>query len=837
MPAKPHQPTLGLPPRSEPDHAREPLEGFVAALSAPLNFLATAPAETAARTKFPSRQFAARASALLSSAADAGLRGDLQALCDALSGYDGEDATKQRDTVGRCRVVIERIRRRSAAEAKDSPPEPALPYRRSSGDPGDHLKALSQSAQFVRGVGPRLAEIFRKFGIATVEDLLYHLPFRYEDRRALSTIRQLRTGETASVVGEIAHLAERYVGRAQRRILEGVLRDETGLLALTWYHQVPYFRSRYQVGQRCLVHGKVEGGATGQKRMVHPEIDLSADLEGQGILPVYNKPATTSVGVMRKIIQRAATDWAERLPSVLSEAVVRAARITDLRQAMRLLHTPARDADVDQLNAFRSLGHRSLVFDELFFLQLGMALRRRSVEIETGLALPVRGTLTQRLHALLPFRLTGAQQRVLREIHADMAQPHPLHRLVQGDVGSGKTIVALFAALVAIENGYQAAFMAPTELLAEQHFATISGFAEALGVETALLTSELTRAQRRKIHQRIQSGEVQLAVGTHALIQEGVTFKTLGLGVIDEQHRFGVLQRAALRRLGARPEITPDILLMTATPIPRTLAMTVYGDLDISVLDELPPGRQPVRTLLRHEGERAKVYDLVKRDLDRGRQGYVVYPLVESSDVMELRDATTMARELATTVFHGYRVGLVHGKMKGGEKDAVMRRFKAGDVQLLVSTTVIEVGIDVPNASVMVVENAERFGLSQLHQLRGRVGRGSDAALCILITPYHRGDDTQERLQAMANTSDGFKIAEADLELRGPGELLGTRQSGLPDFRVANLIRDRGILDEARRAADAWLRTDPKLERPESQALRTVLLHRWAGRLELAEIG
>ena len=325
-------------------------------------------------------------------------------------------------------------------------------------------------------------------------------------------------------------------------------------------------------------------------------------------------------------------------------------------------------------------------------------------------------------------------------------------------------------------------------------------------------------------------------MGTHALIQEGVTFKQLGLGVIDEQHRFGVLQRAALRRMGGQA-VVPDILLMTATPIPRTLSMVVYGDLNVSVLDEMPPGRQPVRTLLRHEGERAEVYDLVKRELDNGRQGYVVYPLVDSSDAVELRDATTMARELARAVFYGYRVGLVHGKMKAAEKDAVMRRFKAGDLQLLVSTTVIEVGIDVPTATIMVIENAERFGLAQLHQLRGRVGRGVDHATCVLLTPFHRGDAALQRLQALARSHDGFKIAEADLELRGPGELLGTRQSGLPDFRVANLIRDRSILEETRRAAEAWLRSDPRLERPESRPLRAVLAHRWAGRLELAEIG
>jgi len=794
-------------------------------LSGPLQFLTGAPAEAAARTRFPTASFVSRAQGLLQRLQPGPVRHDLSALCTRLAAYEAAPAEQRHALAAQCWALVERLRRGS--------PEVVPAYRRTAGDVAESLKALANPAQFLHGVGPRRADQFKKLGIATVEDVLYHLPFRYEDRRSLSTVRNLRVGEVSSVVGEMTHLAERHVGRAQRRILEGVVRDDTGLLALTWFHQIAYFRNRYQVGQRVLVHGKVEGSPMGEKRMVHPEIELSPDVEGQGILPVYNKPTTMTVGVMRTVVQDAVKEWGERLPSVLPEDVVKAARLTDLRQAMQMLHTPGRDADVEALNASRSLAHRALVFDELFFLQLGMALRRRSVEIESGLALPERGTLTQALRTRLPFRLTAAQERVIGEICADMAQPHPLHRLVQGDVGSGKTIVALFAALVAIENGYQAAFMAPTELLAEQHFATINRFAEALGVTTELLTGQRTKAQRRAVYERIESGEVQLAVGTHALIQEGVRFKAIGLGVIDEQHRFGVLQRAALKRLGG----TPDILLMTATPIPRTLAMAVYGDLEISVLDELPPGRQPVRTLLRHEGERAKVYDLMKREIDRGRQGYVVYPLVESSEASALRDATTMARELARAVFPDYRVGLVHGRMKAAEKEAVMRRFKAGDVQLLVSTTVIEVGIDVPNATIMVVEHAERFGLAQLHQLRGRVGRGDDAALCVLITPFHRGEDTHRRLETMASTTDGFKIAEVDLEMRGPGEMLGTRQSGLPDFRVANLIRDQSILGEARQAAEAFLHTDPKLERPESKALREVLVHRWAGRLELAEIG
>jgi ATP-dependent DNA helicase RecG len=818
------------PPRRETSPGGDDaLRQFLTALAPPLKFLATAPAAAIARTRLPSADLAARGRALVARAPDAAVRRDLLALCNALAAYDGAPPEQKRDYVTQCRGLIERL--------QQAGPAPAPRYQATTHVPTEALKSLAESVQFVRGVGPRRGELLRKFGITSIEDLLYHVPFRYEDRRTLTRVRDLRVGTVASVIGELTHVNERHVGRSQRRILEGVLRDESGYLALTWFHQVTYFKQRFQVGQRCLVHGKVEGGPGGVKRMVHPEVELTPDLEGQGILPVYNKPTTMSVGVMRQLVQNAVGDWAERLPSVLPEAVARTAQITDLRTAMRLIHLPERHADIEALNALRSLGHRSLVFDELFFLQLGMALRRRAVELESGLALRERRTLTARLRALLPFALTGAQERVLRDVLDDMAKPHPLHRLVQGDVGSGKTIVALFAALVAIENGYQAAFMAPTELLAEQHFATISRFTEALGVRTLLLTGEGSGRRRHALHQQLESGAVQLAVGTHALIQEAVRFKALGLGVIDEQHRFGVLQRAALRRLGALPEVAPDILLMTATPIPRTLAMAVYGDLDVSVVDELPPGRQPVRTLLRHEGERGRVYDHVKRELDRGRQAYVVYPLVDPSDAVELRAATAMAEELARTVFSGYRVGLLHGKMKGAEKDAVMRRFKAGDVQLLVSTTVIEVGIDVPNATVMVIEHAERFGLAQLHQLRGRVGRGAAAAVCVLITPFQRGDAAHRRLHAMASTNDGFRIAELDLEIRGPGEMLGTRQAGLPDFRVANLIRDRGILEEARRAAQEWLRYDARLERPESQLLRTVLVHRWAGRLELAEIG
>ena len=446
------------------------------------------------------------------------------------------------------------------------------------------------------------------------------------------------------------------------------------------------------------------------------------------------------------------------------------------------------------------------------------------VEGEAGIALPAKNDLTAKLRQSLPFQLTGAQERVLREVLADMEKPHPLNRLVQGDVGSGKTMIALFATLTAIENGYQAAFMAPTELLAEQHFNTIEQLTSDLGLRTALLTGTLTKAERREIYAGLESGEIQLAVGTHALIQEKVRFHRLGLGVVDEQHRFGVMQRAALAKLGASSAdasdvVSPDILLMTATPIPRTLSMAVYGDLQISVIDELPPERHPVRTMLYRESKRAEVYDLVKAELNAGHQAYVVYPLVEESDQLELRDATTMARELSQVVFRDYRVGLIHGKMKPKEKDAIMRRFKGGDIQVLVSTTVIEVGIDVPSATMMVIEHADRFGLAQLHQLRGRVGRGADAATCILVAPFVRGEDTFRRLQMMTKTNDGFAIADFDLQLRGPGELLGTRQSGLPDFRVANLIRDREMLEPSAIRGARVVGSQPKTQGRRIQGL------------------
>ncbi|MGH7786779.1 MAG: ATP-dependent DNA helicase RecG, partial [Candidatus Binatia bacterium] len=770
---------------------------------------------------------------------------DCAALLDELAGGSQRSAGPERAAPGEDADTVDRPHAGPGAPGPTpapattvTPPGPAPVYDAGSGDVAAALEQLRKPLQFVRGVGPALGQRLGKFGLVTVEDILYHLPMRYEDRTLIETIAAALPGSKTTIGGELVQLAERTVGQGRRKILEGVLRDSTGLLALTWFRQVAYFRTRFQLGQRLLVHGKVDRTPAGGKRIVHPEIEAVAEQPAAGVQPVYEKPTAMTVGHMRKLAQQAARDFAASVPGVIPPAIATAARIADPAAALRALHLPAPDAAVEALNAYASAAHRALVFDELFFLQLGLGVRRRQTVRETGLSQPRQGTLTDPLSAALPFALTGAQRRVLDEIYADMGAVHPMHRLVQGDVGSGKTVVALFAALVAIENGGQAAVMAPTELLAEQHFRTIARLAEPLGVRVALLTGDAAKSDKRGLHAALATGEIQLAVGTHALIQSGVQMPHLALGVVDEQHRFGVLQRAALRALRGDPDgPAPDILLMTATPIPRTLAMTIYGDLDVSLLDEMPPGRKPVRTRIVNDAARADLYRVVREHLERGQQAYVVYPLVDVSEKEDLRDATTMAKELARTVFPGFQVGLLHGRMKADEKDAVMRAFRAGHTKVLVSTTVSEVGVDVPNATVMVIEHAERFGLSQLHQLRGRVGRGSEDSICLLVAPYHGGEDVVKRLNVMRQTGDGFKIAEADLAIRGPGDFLGTRQSGLPDFRVTNLIRDTRTLAEARDAAEHWLDLDPELRAPESAALRLVLEHRWKGRLGLAGIG
>ena len=713
--------------------------------------------------------------------------------------------------------------------------------------PKDCFRALRTPLRFLKGVGPKRAAQLEGLGLNTVEDLLYHLPFRYEDRRHIKKIRQATVGREESFIGKLVALEKKFIPRTRRSILTGTLADETGTLGLVWYRVRPYIAKSLVKGQELLIHGKVERGMGAQKRMVHPEfesMESGNEEERERILPIYLKPGGMSLSSIRRWVAQALDEYCGFLPSFLPDVIARREGTTDLARAMAEVHRPEKIADIVSLNEFASRAHRSIIFDEFFYLQLGLGLRRKYRTTLKGISFTGdERSLTQKMSALLPFALTGAQERVLGEIHQDMESPRPMQRLVQGDVGSGKTIVAWLAALRAIENGFQAVWMAPTELLAEQHYRNLKGFAEKLAVPIALLTGSLSSGEKRDTVQGIERGETAFMIGTHALIQEGVHVPRMGLGIIDEQHRFGVIQRMALQHLsGGRgasaPSLPqPDMLLMSATPIPRSLAMVLYGDMEVSSVDEMPPGRIPVLTRLFNEGARQELYELVREELRKGHQAYIVYPLVEASEKLQLRDATRMARELSESVFREFRLGLVHGRMNSEERDQTMRRFKDGDVQVLVATTVIEVGIDIANATVMVVEHAERFGLSQLHQLRGRVGRGKDPSRCFLVTYGGNNPDGLRRLKVMEKEHDGFKIAEADLALRGPGELLGTRQSGLADFRLANLVRDSRLLLEARKEALTWLAQDPRLTGKESRPLKEILKQRWGGRLELGGIG
>jgi ATP-dependent DNA helicase RecG len=810
-----------------------PLAALLQALSPPLEYLAADGFRRLETTRLPLaalRDLLARARAAAPTEADAALA-DLEAIFGAVS---GGGPTERAALLRRAHALLPALR--AAAES----PGGWCEYRRTAGSIDAALGVLAQPAHVVRAVGPKRAAELARFGLATVEDVLWHLPFRYEDRRARVPIAALRVGDDATTAGEVASVRQGIVGRRGRRVLEVVLRDEDALLVLVWWNQIGYFSRRFHVGQRLVVHGRVEppvGGAA--RRMVHPEVAVADEDEAAGaprILPVYEKPTVMPVGVMRRIVAAAVEEFADRVPSVLPAEIATRQRQLDLARALRHVHLPAPEADVEGLAAARTLAHRSLVFDELFFLQLGLALRRSAAVAEPGTAIPPSARLVLALRARLPFRPTAAQERAVAEIASDLAAPHPMRRLLQGDVGSGKTLVALLAALAVIEADRQVALMAPTELLAEQHHATVAPLLEPLGVRVALLTGAVKGRARRAMLAALEAGEIQLVVGTHALIQEGVRFARLGLAIVDEQHRFGVLQRAALQRQ-ATGAAAIDVLVMSATPIPRTLALTLYGDLAVSTLDELPPGRTPVTTELCRAARRDRMVGRIRDEAAAGRQAYVVYPLVEESEKSALRAATSMIHELAAGPLAGLRLALVHGRMAAEEKDAVMRAFKAGAHDVLVSTTVIEVGIDVPNATVIAIEHAERFGLAQLHQLRGRVGRGTAPGFCFLIVPDWMGDEAFQRLRILEESTDGFRIAEADLALRGPGDFLGTRQAGLPPLRVANLVRDTAALRAARDEAARWLARDPDLSRRESAGLRAVLLHRWRGRLELARVG
>jgi ATP-dependent DNA helicase RecG len=703
---------------------------------------------------------------------------------------------------------------------------------------GGRAEALRQPIQFVKGVGPRIAKKLEKKGVRTIEDTLYFLPRRYEDRRVIKKISEIQVGKVETVLAEVLLAGTVLYKGNRKRVFEVIVGDGTGTLTLKWFHgSEEYLKSRFKKGRRVIISGEVRLFKH-QKEIHHPDMEIADHIEDdpihfRRIVPIYSEPEGLYQKTIRKIMKGVVDHYADELTSPIPEDIIRRQNLMDFGEAIRQVHFPPEDAPLEEFNLNRSDAHRRIVFDEFFFLQLGLALRKSEVKAEQGIPFQILHGYAQRLLQSLDFQLTPAQERVLSEIEEDMRQPHPMNRLIQGDVGSGKTIVALMVALVAVENGFQAAFMVPTEILAEQHFLNIRRLVSPLGVRPVLLTSSVKGSEREEILQSVTSGEEHIIIGTHALIQEQVHFHRLGLVVIDEQHKFGVIQRSTLRRKG----INPDVLVMTATPIPRTLALTVYGDLAISIIDEFPPGRVPVETRLYYERSRHKVYELVKEEIRRGRQAFLVYPLVEESDKLGLLDATRMADHLQRDIFPEFRVGLIHGRMKGEEKEEVMVKFRDGQIDILVATTVIEVGIDIPNASLILVEHAERFGLPQLHQLRGRIGRGRYPSKCLLLAQYRRSEDARRRLRVMEETSDGFRIAEEDLVIRGPGEFLGTRQSGLPDFRVANILRDGKILNQARREAFSLVEGDPDLSQPGHRLLAKALRERWRGRLELARVG
>jgi ATP-dependent DNA helicase RecG len=690
---------------------------------------------------------------------------------------------------------------------------------------------LSTPLQFLKGVGPRKSADLKRAGLTTVEDLLYRLPFRYEDRSRMQPIASLRPGAKAAVLGEIKSVNLMVTRRRGFRIFHAVINDASGAIRCTWMNQ-PFLADILKPHLAVIVFGDVKLDSSGLHFM-NPEYELVSEEQSVvhtgRIVPFYEKTGTVTPNMQRRIVRQAL----DQVPPEVTDAIPVDLRarldLVPRRLALEESHFPSGEADVDLLNAFRTPAQRRMIFEEFFLYQLGHAWRRRATSTEVK---PFTVIVDDRIRAsaakVLPFRLTAGQRQAVKDIVDDLQRTEPMHRLLQGDVGAGKTIVALLAAIVAMENGLQVAFMAPTEILAAQHYGNIARLLSQSRFRVDLLTGSTPGLQKHTLLAHIERGTTNLLVGTHALVEEKLKFPKLGLVVIDEQHRFGVAQRAALRAKGLRP----DVLLMTATPIPRTLALTDYSELDVSKIADLPPGRKPVRTLVKPESRRDEIYQLVREHLEAGRQAYVIYPLVEESEKIDLRSATEMADHLQAEVFPAYRVALLHGRMKQDAKDRVMHAFAGGQIQILVSTTVVEVGVDVPNATMMVVEHAERFGLSQLHQLRGRVGRGSWESHCVLLYQTPWTDDARERLKVLADTTDGFVIAERDLELRGPGDFFGTRQSGLPKLRTGDLVRDRDIMEDAHREARRLV--DEGRLTPE---LRRFVEQRWQEQFGLIEVG
>ncbi len=746
----------------------------------------------------------------------------------------------------------------------------------------------STPVQYVKGIGPRLAEILAAKGIMTVDDLLHYLPFRYEDRLNPRSVAELRVGEMATVIAEVRNSG---LFRTRRMpIFQLTAGQGRNRLKCLWFNAT-YLEGRFQPGQMIALYGKVEEDRTGQLQIIQPQFEILGDITEAGgpdeaekkaaasleigrIVPIYE---STGQGKLtprwfRRVIRFALENLNPDLPDPIPAAVRAHLSLVSPREALWKVHWPDAGESFADLQSSRTPAHVRLIFDELFFIEVGLELKRREQKAQTGVAFEINDRVREAIKKILPFHPTGAQKRALKEIAGDMQAPVPMRRLLQGDVGSGKTIVAFEAAIIAIENGYQVAFMAPTEILAQQHYFSARQILEKAGYRIVLLTGSLEQDRKRDVRRHIAQGNAQLVIGTHALIQDRVEFEKLGLVIVDEQHRFGVMQRLKLMKKSdsfmegraASPvqqepgsaqgaaavqvlpggdarrstDAEPDVLVMTATPIPRTLALTLYGDLDVSVLDELPPGRTPVVTRAVPDERAAEVWDFVRKQIAAGHQAYVVYPVIEENEERELKAAQQMHRQLREKIFPDLHVGLLHGRLDADEKEHAMREFQRGEIEILVATTVIEVGVDVANATVMVIEHADRFGLAQLHQLRGRIGRGAAKSYCVLMHGDKMSEEGQRRVDAMVRTNDGFQIAELDLELRGPGEFFGTKQAGIPSFRVANLIRDRQLLEAAKREA-AFVIGGPSREISKEEIQRALkhMRSRWALSYGLVEVG
>ncbi len=781
---------------------------------------------------------------------------DLLSLRQLFANFDeGLDAAERRHRLAGARAILNRLKIGEKGESRGARSERLVPQA-----PGPSPLAhdlWNVPIQFAKGVGPKRALLLARLGIRTVEEALWFLPWRYEDRSVVTPIDRLAPGTHATICGRVI---DRKITRFPHRrmmVLDIGIEDSTGMLHAVFFNQ-SYLESVLEPGVRVMLSGRVSAGRRGwtDLRIEGPQYEVLGEeheipLHVGRIVPIYHETKGFTSRQIRVMVKGLLDQYLSGMPDLLPDSIRSKYRLPTIHTALKDVHFPSAPANQAALNHGTGPAHGRLAFEELFLLELALAVRQRSVKEENkGIRFHIKTPLLSQLRFLLPFRLTPAQERVLSEIQRDMAAPRPMNRLVQGDVGCGKTIVALQAMVTACGSGYQAALMVPTEILAEQHYLNVRDVLGKLGLKTVLVKGGRSTKQRKAALQQIETGEAHVIIGTHALIQKGVRFAKLGLAVIDEQHKFGVLQRKSLLDKGYQP----DVLVLTATPIPRTLAMTVYGDLDVSVIDTLPPGRTPIRTWLFQGSQRRRAYQILRDEVQAGRQAYVVYPLVEESEKVDLQAAIQAAEELQTKIFPLSQVGLLHGRMKADAKERTMAAFKTREIQILVTTTVIEVGVDVSNASVMLVEHAERFGLAQLHQLRGRVGRGSQQSHCLLLTSHERGQWrgdrgigqeasswtapslARQRLEALVRSTDGFAIAEEDLRIRGPGELFGVRQWGAPEFRAANLVRDVSMLEQARREAFSLVNADPCLADPAHRVLREAMLRKWKAKLELGTV-